>query len=482
MFFTDLTSKFIKIIEEGAASRMSDKEFLEAELNKWRTSSTRRVMLDGDRYYNGQQDILNKTRTAIGADGKLTEVKNLPNNKLVDNHYANMVDQKVNYLLSKPVTFESGNDTYDELLKKVFNKGFLRQLKSAGTDVLNGGITWFYPFFDEKGAFRFQRFPSYEVLPFWKDAEHTMLDCAVRMYPIEAYEGKKPVIIEKVEVYTDKGVEFYELKEGKLILDNDRIPSEYITIDGKPYSWERIPLVAFKYNDREIPLIRRVKPLQDAYNELISSWKDRTDEDKWNTLLVIKNYDGTDLGEFRRNLATFGAVKVKTVEGAEGGIDTLNIEVNSSNYEVILKTIEKAIIKNARGYDAKDDRLGGNANIVNIKSMYSDIDLDANNMEAEFQAAFEELLWFVNVYLANTGQGSYFDIPVTITFNRDMLMNETEVITALSGLGLKLSNETLVGQVPFVNDVNRELERLEEEKQANIDLYGGGFSNASNNS
>ena len=41
---------------------------------------------------------------------------------------------------------------------------------------------------------------------------------------------------------------------------------------------------------------------------------------------------------------------------------------------------------------------------MNIQSMYSDIDLDANGMETEFQAAFEELLWFVNVHLANTGK------------------------------------------------------------------------------
>ena len=39
--------------------------------------------------------------------------------------------------------------------------------------------------------------------------------------------------------------------------------------------------------------------------------------------------------------------------------------------------------------------------------MYSDIDLDANGMEVEFQAAFEELLWFVNVHLANSRKGVF---------------------------------------------------------------------------
>ena len=120
------------------------------------------------------------------------------------------------------------------------------------------------------------------------------------------------------------------------------------------------------------------------------------EEDVRNTVLVIKNYDGENLGEFRKNLATYGAVKVRTVEGAEGGVDTLTINVSVENYKAVTELLKKAIIENARTFDAKDDRLTGSPNQMNIQSMYSDIDLDANCMETEFQAAFEDLLFFVN--------------------------------------------------------------------------------------
>ena len=50
--------------------------------------------------------------------------------------------------------------------------------------------------------------------------------------------------------------------------------------------------------------------------------------------------------------------------------------------------------------------MSGNPNQMNIQSMYSDIDLDANGIEMEFQASMEELLWFVNQHLANTGRGN----------------------------------------------------------------------------
>ena len=48
-------------------------------------------------------------------------------------------------------------------------------------------------------------------------------------------------------------------------------------------------------------------------------------------------------------------------------LKTLQIEVNSENYKVILDIFKKAIIENARGYDAKDDRLGNNPNQMNIQ-------------------------------------------------------------------------------------------------------------------
>ena len=108
------------------------------------------------------------------------------------------------------------------------------------------------------------------------------------------------------------------------------------------------------------------------------------------------------MGEFRRNLATFGAVKVRYDGETKGGVETLEITVNAENYKAIVEIFKKALIENAMGYDAKDDRLSGNPNQMNIQSMYSDIDLDANDMETELQAAFEEILWFVNAHLANT--------------------------------------------------------------------------------
>ena len=194
------------------------------------------------------------------------------------------------------------------------------------------------------------------------------------------------------------------------------------------------------------------------------------------------NYDGENLAEFRKNLAQFGAVKLTTVDGSPGDLRTLQVEVNSENYKSILEIFKKAIIENAMGYDAKDDRLAGNPNQMNILSMYSDIDLDANTMETEFQAAFEELIWFINAHFANIGAGNFEGQQADIIFNRDILISESEVIENCQKSVGMLSDETIIAMHPWVNDAQAELDRVKKQKEADMEQYGAAFNpNVSSN-
>lgn len=385
-----------------------------------------------------------------------------------------MVNQKTNYLLGKPFVIEGDNRQYIELLQQVFNKSFMKTLKNGGKAALNSGIAWLHPYYTDNGVFSFRLFPGYEILPFWKDSEHTILDFAVRLYPVESYEGTTLTIIEKVEVYDLKGVHKFILDGEILVPDvsmgNGLFDIPYVSIiDGEGMAtgmnWEKIPLIPLKYNEQEIPLIKKVKTLQDGINIMLSDFENNMQEDARNTILILKNYDGQDLGEFRRNLATYGAVKVRCSGDTNGGVETLEITVNADNYKVILELFKKALIENAMGYDAKDDRLSGNPNQMNIQSMYSDIDLDANDMETELQASFEEILWFVNAHLFNTGQGDFAGENINIIFNRDMLMDEGAIISNIRNSEGILSNQTLVAQHPWIKDVEDEMQKIEEEKQ-----------------
>ena len=463
--------------------RMTDEQYIVTEINQFKVSQRRKEMLDGEKYYAGRHDILSRKRTVIGENGELEEVKNLPNNRIVDNQYKKMVDQKNNYLLGQPISIQCENEQYAKLLKHTFNKKFQRLMKAVGEDSLNCGIGWLFVHYNEHGEITFKRFKPFEVIPLWKDAEHTMLDGFIRIYEVIAYEGREKKVIEKVEVYDDKGITFFELTDGNTLKPVEPFTQNYFTITDEGgietgYNWTKIPLIPFKYNNKEIPLIKMVKNLQDGLNVILSNFQNNMEEDVRNTILILKNYDGQNLGEFRKNLAAVGAVKVRTVDGADGGVDKLTIEVNSENYKAIIEIFKKAIIENAMGYDAKDDRLAGNPNQMNIQSMYSDIDLDANNMETEYQAAFEDLLWFINCHFANMGMGDFEGEEVDIIFNRDILISEGEVIDNCQKSVGVLSDETIIANHPWVDDPQAELERLKKQKEENMDQYGLAFNPA----
>lgn len=471
--FNNPAADIANMIALGASQKMTDRQFLEHEIAQWKNSPARLMQIKGYLYYDGEHDILKRKRTAIGEKGKLQEIDNLPNNRIVDNQYGKLVNQKANYLLGQPFVIESDNEQYAKLLKQIFNKRFMKLLKNAGKAALNGGIAWLYPYYDENGEFAFRLFPAYEILPFWRDSEHTKLDLAVRLYSVISYEGTTPKAIEKVEVYDLSGVHRYVLDGGILTPDvSERGGSDsphIITTDsqGKAFAlnWSRIPLIALKYNETENSLLKKVKSLQDGINVMLSDFENNMQEDARNTILVLKNYDGENLSEFRRNLASYGAVKVRYDGETKGGVETLEVNVNCENYKSIIEIFKKAIIENGMGYDAKDDRLSGNPNQMNIQSMYSDIDLDANDTETELQAAFEDMLWFINAHLANTGKGNFEDEDVTVIFNRDILINESEAIAnCRDSVGL-LSDETIVGQHPWIDDPQKELERIEKQRQ-----------------
>lgn len=465
-----------------AGKPMTELQFFAKELDAWEHSSERKEMLDGDRYYSGDHDILRRKRTAIGPDGKLISVDNLPNNRIVDNQYAKHVDQKTNYLLGQPISYSGKNDAYIQLVQKVLGMKFMRVLKTAGMESFNSGIAWLYPYYNRNNELAFRVFPGYEILPFWADAAHTELDCALRLYPVEVYYGQDKKIVKKVDIFKPDGVSTYIYDNGLLTPDPDTQKQSYVTVDtgdGKPkaLNWERFPLIPIKYNAREIPLIRRGRSLQDAINLLQSDFVNGMEEDAGSTILVLKNYDGQDLGEFRKNLATYRAIKTRAYEGKDGGVDTLEITVNAENYKTVLELLKKALIENLRSYDAKDDRLAGTPNQMNIQSMYCDIDLDANAMETELQAAFEDILWFVNTYLTSTGKGSYDNEEITVIFNRDILINESEAIdNCAKSVGI-ISDETIVAMHPWVDDPTAELEKLKEQKEE-ADPYRMAFEQA----
>ena len=70
--------------------------------------------------------------------------------------------------------------------------------------------------------------------------------------------------------------------------------------------------------------------------------------------------------------------------------------------------------------------------------------------------------------------GNFDGTPVKITFARNVLINQSDIIQQCKDSVGIVSDRTILAHHPFVDDVDKEVEQLKEQKQADMQLYGGG--------
>lgn len=453
-----------RIITEGAKNVVSDEEIILHEVKQWEGSHLRQMMIDGQRYYENKHDILERKKMAVGEDGVMQEVKNIANNKIVHGFIRKLVDQKVGYLLSLPFTVQTDNDDYTEKLTKYFTKRFYRMFQNVGKEAINKGRAWVHIYYDEQGDFRFKRIPSEEVIPMWKDSERTDLAALIRSYRVQEWIGKKKEQVHKVEVWDSEGVHRYIVDKGKLIPDVDAGEYSPHLLTGEKdeegnvigVNWQRIPFVCFKYNDEELPIINFVKSIVDDYDQQKSDNANNLEELPNGGIYVVKNYDGTNLGEFRRNLSVYRAVKVT----GDGGLETLNLQIDTEAFKTHMEMQRKDLYELGRGVDTQSDRFGNDQSGIALRFLYADLDMDANNIETEFQASLEQLKWFIDQDILVNGGPDYSEEDVDFIFNRDIIINESEVIDNASKSVGQISDETIIANHPWVTNVQDEKERL----------------------
>lgn len=451
-------------IAESAKNVLSDVEIIYQEVQEWESSELREAMLTGQRYYENKHDILDRKRMVVGEGGQLEEARNIANNKLVHGFIRKLVDQKIGYLLSLPFTIQTSKEKYTELLTEYFDKKFYRMFQNLGKEAINKGKAWLHIYYDEQGNFSLKRIPSEEIIPIWKDAEHTDLSAVIRSYRIEAWVGKKKEIIHKVELWELTGVYRYVVDGGKLIPDvelGDYEPHlSFLNDEGEQgVNWQRVPFVCFKYNSEELPIVNFVKSIVDDYDQQKSDNANNLEELPNGGIYVIRDYDGEDLGQFRRNLSVYRAVKVH----GEGGLETLKLEIDTEAFKTHMEMQRKDLYELGRGVDTQSSRFGNDQSGIALRFLYADLDMDANIIETEFQAAMEQLTWFIDQDIANRTGVDYSEEDVQFIFNRDIIINESEVIENASKSVGQISDETIVANHPWVTDTQEELKRIEKQ-------------------
>lgn len=337
---------------------------------------------------------------------------------------------------------------------------FMRTLNKIATDSYNCGIGWMYLYTDGKDI-EYMRLDPLNVIPEWSDDSHEKLDAIIRLVTKRVFEDNDIKVKNYVYLYLDNKIKVFDYKDGRISYIED---GSYLEKDGISYSYKKLPFVYFKQPHGQA-LIERVRCLQDALNLLLSNYADNMFENPMNSILILKNYEGEDLGEFREKLAQYSAIKVRTADGSQGGVDTLEVDVNSENYKVIIEMLKKAIAHNARSLYMDNERTTQAPNSLNIKSMYSDMELDANDLELEFSASFEYLF----SWISGTKKIDFSDLG--IKFKRSIMVNDESIVDIIKNSYGIISDETLIKNHPFVEDAKKEMEIRDKEREDSLSRF-----------
>jgi len=478
LFSVDETEQINSTILKGKFTGMDIQDIAQQEISEWDGSERKKWMETGERYYRNKTEIRERERKAVGASGALEPVANLANNRLANAFVRKLVDQKVGYLLGKPLSIQTDNKKYLKELNAIFDKSMLRRLQSICKEAINKGIAWMHVYYDGEGKLSFKKMRSEEIIPIWADEAHTILEAVIRVYSVDVYDGKNKTTVKKVEWWAPNGVwRFVYDGNG---FNPDIEAGEYSThfaveVNGEstPLNFGEVPFIAFKYNEEEQPLVEIIKELVDDYDRNKSDVSNNL-EDLPNSIYVVKGYDGTKPEDFRKNISTYRVVFVDGTDGS--GVESVNIEIDTEAYKAHQELNRKDIFEFGRGVLYDPGKTGNSPSGAALRFLYADLDMDANMIETEFQASLERWTWCIDFHLFNTTKADYSAETVEFIFNRDIIISESEVIEDINkSVGL-LSKKTLRAQHPYVTDPQVEEERIAEEEKQETERYGDPYA------
>lgn len=407
-------------------------------------SSIAKEQIVGERYYNEHHDIID-IEPKKDAYGKVDETK--ADWRMVTNFHSNQVDQKVGYLLAEPINFKADNTTILEKIGEVLNDEFDDLMNDILTAASNKGVEWLHVYYDEDGNFKLMQIPAEQIVPVYD--EKGKLDLIIRHY---TFQDKN-----RAEVWSPNEVSYWQEEEGEYIPDYYYSETSHVMSHFSNDSWGRIPFIPFRNNSYEKGDIWKYKSQIDAFNKRLSDIQNTFDEST-EVIFALKGYEGESLSEFMKNLKHYKAISLSEA----GGIDTITVEIPIEETKTYLEMLKDLIIDLGRGVDFNSDKFGNSPSGVALKILYSGLDIKAKQLERKTRVALKQLLWFI--FKAQSIEGNHEDIEMTFRYNK--LRNDLED-AQIAGMSKGIiSDETILANHPWVDDMQGELERLEAQELA----------------
>jgi SPP1 family phage portal protein len=396
-------------------------------------------------YYDGAQAILSK---------KYTD-ESKPCNKTVINYCKNIADSYAGYLATPGhISYASQNDIEDIMDILRYND-FQSQDSALVKTALVHSVAHELMFIDSEAKTRFKLIDPLTCFGIYDNSLTADLLYFVRFYKMNDWDDND--LDYAVDVYTDTSIKHYTMKG---------FSSTPVFVSEEPHYFGQCPANILVLPD-EASIFDCILSEQDSVNELLSAEID--DYAAFcDAYLVIED---ADLEE--ETVKTMKTNRVLLLpEGAKAA--WLTKASNDAQVENILKRLHDSIYRTAQCPDfSSESFIGGVSSGIAIQYRLTGMETRAGKIEAEMKKALQRRVEII-CGMASLKLGEEVFRDINIEFKRNIPADEAALINMINSLKGTVSDETLLSQLPFITDVQKELEAVKEQKQNNLDIFGGG--------
>jgi SPP1 family phage portal protein len=395
-------------------------------------------------YYDGKHAILRK----------VYQDKSKPCNRIVTNFCKIVANTYSGYICGKPITYTSNQDIEDIQDVINYNDSNAEDM-SFLTNALVYGVGYELQWLDKDAQNRFAQVSPLNGFAIYDNTLDCELLYFVRWYDADSFDDSGVLHIEVYSAFDKKVYKSHGLG-GSLELIGEEV-----------HHFGDVPVSVFYLNDNEENIFNCIMSLNDAYNELQSAEID--DFQAWvDAYLVLTNVDADseDVVSMKENRV------LVLPEGAKA--EWLTKNANDTQIVNMLENIKKNIFKVTACPDMSDENFMAQSGVA-IQYKLTGFENVAAGIVTRFTKALQRRIELIcNVLNLKASEAVWRDIQ--IKFVRNLPTDMTETITLVNSLQGVVSNKTLLSQIPFITDVQAELEAVEAQKQANMELYSFGFS------
>lgn len=395
-------------------------------------------------YYDGIQAILEKSYSDTTK----------PCSKTVTNYCRNIADSYCGYLASPGYISYSSEEDIEDLMNVLRYNDYQTEDANFLLDALVYGVAAELMYADTQGQVRFKLLNPTQCFPIYDNSLEGELIYFVRTYKINDWDDSDTY---GVDVYSDSTIQHYlmEGKDGALTL-----------IQEEPHFFSQCPANVFYLPDNK-SIFDCVMGLQDSANEVLNAEVDELNYFA-DAYLVFSGLDvESDDLKSMKELRAF-----VLPEGASA--QWLTKSPNDTQVENILKRIQDSIYRIAACPDfSSESFVGGVSSGIAIQYRLTGMETRAAKIAAEMKKALQRRVEIITG-IASLKMGEEVFRDIKIEFKRNIPEDMTNMINVVNSLKGTVSDATLLSQLPFIDDVNAEIEALQAQKQENLQMYSFG--------